>query len=152
MQLIHPIESHIIELMSWFSNEQELMNWSGPNFRYPFDLSSFMVDLKLSTLSSFSLVSIESELLAFGQYYNRLEKCHLGRLIVNPNLRGKGIAAELMQKISNLGINDLKVKECSLFVLEHNTSAIKSYGKFGFLVVDYPEKMPLKNCLYMVKR
>ena len=151
MQLIQPMETHLIEMMSWFTNEQELMDWSGPNFRYPFDLSSFVDDLKLGTLHSFSLVSNESDFLAFGQYYQRLGKCHLGRLIVNPNFRGNGIAAELMQQIGKLGLNDLAVKECSLFVLKHNTRAIRSYEKFGFSVVNYPQEMPLDNCWYMVK-
>jgi ribosomal protein S18 acetylase RimI-like enzyme len=151
MQLVKPIESHLIEMMTWFSNEQDLMDWSGPNFRYPFDLSSFVVDLKLSTLSSFTLISHKSEFLAFGQYYQRLDRCHLGRLIVNPNFRGKGIASELIQQICKLGLNDLGIKECSLFVLEHNVSAIKAYEKFGFAFVNYPEEIPLENCLYMVK-
>ena len=27
------MENHLLEMMSWFSNEQELTDWSGPNFR-----------------------------------------------------------------------------------------------------------------------
>ena len=151
MQLIQPMDNHLIEMMSWFSSEQDLIDWSGPNFRYPFNLSSFVVDLKISTLSSFSLVSNDSDFLAFGQYYQRLGKCHLGRLIVNPNFRGKGIAAELMHQICKLGLNELEVKECSLFVLEHNDNAIKVYEKFGFSFANYPDEIPIENYLYMVK-
>jgi len=151
MHLIEPQENHLIELMSWFNNAQELENWSGPNFRYPYNLSSFIDDLKLSTLNSFVLVSKQSEFLAFGQYYQRLGRCHLGRLIVNPKCRGKGLALELMRHLCDLGLNDLELNECSLFVLTHNKSAIKAYEKFGFSFTDYPEEMPLANCLYMVK-
>jgi hypothetical protein len=43
MRLTQPSDENFIELMSWFSNEDELSIWSGPNFRYPFDLSSFKV-------------------------------------------------------------------------------------------------------------
>ncbi len=151
MHLIEPQKNHLIELMSWFNNAQELENWSGPNFRYPCNLSSFIDDLKLSTLKSFVLVSTQSEFLAFGQYYQRLGRCHLGRLIVNPKCRGKGLALELMRHLCELGLNDLELNECSLFVLTHNKSAIKAYEKFGFSFTDYPEEMPLANCLYMVK-
>jgi len=151
MHLIEPQENHLIELMSWFNNAQELENWSGPNFRYPYNFSSFIDDLKLSTLNSFVLVSKQSEFLAFGQYYQRLGRCHLGRLIVNPKCRGKGLALELMRHLCELGLNDLELNECSLFVLTHNKSAIKAYEKFGFSFTDYPEEMPLANCLYMVK-
>ncbi len=151
MKLIKPLDIHLIEMMSWFTNAQELENWSGPNFRYPYNLSSFIDDLKLSTLNSFVLVSKASKFLAFGQYYQRLGKCHLGRLIVNPEYRGKGLALELMRHLCELGLNDLELNECSLFVLTHNQSAIKAYEKFGFTFADYPEQMPLDNCLYMVK-
>lgn len=151
MQLIKPLNNHLLEMMSWFSSEHELIDWSGPNFRYPFNLPSFVEDLKLSTLSSYALVSNESEFLAFGQYYQRLGKCHLGRLIVNPKFRGKGIASKLMYNICELGLKELEVKECSLFVLVHNEKAIKAYEKFGFSFANYPDKMPLDNCLYMIK-
>ena len=151
MQLILPLESQLVEMMSWFSSEQELTDWSGPNFRYPYDISTFVEDLKLSELSSFALVSNASDFLAFGQYYQRLGKCHLGRLIVNPKFRGQGIASELMRHICDVGLEELEVKECSLFVLAHNVNAIKAYEKFGFSFVEYPDEMPLENCLYMVK-
>ena len=151
MQLIQPLESHLLEMMNWFLTEKELMDWSGPNFRYPFNKSSFIEDIKLDTLNSFSLVSKKSELLAFGQYYQRLNRCHLGRLVVNPEYRGQGIAFELMRRICEVGLKELKVEECSLFVLSHNESAIKAYTKFGFRLDNYPDEIPIKNCLYMVK-
>jgi len=151
MKLLQPTDKHLLEMMNWFSNEQDIINWSGPNFRYPLNFSSFVEDLKLSTLSSFSLVSTDSEFLAFGQYYQRLDKCHLCRLIINPCFRGKGIVSELIQKLCNLGIIDLKVTECSLFVMEDNGPAIKAYQKVGFSFVNYPDKIPLEKCLYMVK-
>ena len=151
MRLTQPSDANFIELMSWFPTEEELGIWSGPGFRYPFDLSSFKKDLKLDTLKSFSLVSEEGDLLAFGQYYLRLERCHLGRLVVNPNIRGQGVSSHLIQKLSTLGKSDLKTDSCSLFVLGHNKSAIQAYTKLGFSMADYPDEIPLENCFYMVK-
>ncbi len=151
MRLTKPSDANFIELMSWFSTEEELSIWSGPGFRYPFDLNSFKSDLKLDVIKSFSFVSNERELLAFGQYYLRLDKCHLGRLVVNPNFRGQGIASCLIQELRALGKSDLKTDSCSLFVLKHNKSAIQAYTKLGFSVADYPDEIPLENCLYMVK-
>jgi len=151
MRLTQPSDANFIELMSWFSTEEELNIWSGPGFRYPYDLISFKSDLRLDSLKSFSLVSAEGDLLAFGQYYLRLGKCHLGRLVVNPNSRGQGIASNLIYELSVLGKSDLKTDSCSLFVLGHNKSAIQAYKKLGFSVADYPDKISLENCLYMVK-
>ncbi|WDE05197.1 GNAT family N-acetyltransferase [Thalassomonas viridans] len=152
MQLIKPQEEHLLEMMTWFSSEQELNLWSGPDFRYPYNLSSFAEDLKLDSLHSFSLVSDENEFCAFGQYYLRQGRCHLGRLIVNPGSRGQGIASQLMHRLCDSGLAQLNVQECSLFVLSHNEKAIKAYEKFGFSFADYPEEITLENCLYMVKR
>jgi len=152
MKLATPTDLQLVELMSWFTSEKELTVWSGPNFSYPFDLKSFKRDLKLNTLASFSMVSNEGDLLAFGQYYLRLGKCHLGRLVVNPRFRGKGIIASLISQLSVLGKSDLNTQSCSLFVLAHNKNAIKAYTKLGFCITDYPEKIALANCLYMVQQ
>ena len=152
MKLTTPTDQQLVELMSWFASEEELTVWSGPNFSYPFDLKSFKRDLKLNTLSSFSMVSSEGDLLAFGQYYLRLGKCHLGRLVVNPRFRGKGIIARLINQLIALGKSELSTQSCSLFVLAHTKSAINAYAKLGFCIVDYPEKIALENCLYMVQQ
>lgn len=150
MQLSQASDKYIIEMMSWFSNEEELNIWSGPNFKCPYDLESFKSNLKLETAKSFVFISDESNFLAFGQYYLRLGKCHLARLVVNPVFRGQGVVANLIQKLSIAGKKDLNADLCSLFVLEHNKSAIKAYKKCGFFIVSYPGEIPLDNCLYMV--
>jgi ribosomal protein S18 acetylase RimI-like enzyme len=129
----------------------DLKDWSGPNISYPLSFSSFVEEINISSLSSWVLVSAKAEILAFGQYYQRLNRCHLGRLVVNPQFRGQGVAAQLMAQLSQLGLAEFGATACSLFVLEHNASAIKAYEKYGFVVATYPEEIPLANCLYMVK-
>lgn len=151
MNLIQATDQHLTELMSWFSNEEELSIWSGPNCQFPFDVTSFKHDIKFESLKSFVLMSNEDKLLGFGQYYLRLGKCHLGRLVVHPQCRGQGIISHLIQALSGVGQADLNVDSYSLFVLAHNQSAMKAYTKLGFSIADYPEAMPLENCLYMVK-
>lgn len=137
-------------MMKWFRTESELSVWS-PNFRYPFDFDSFKEDMKLIELNSFSLVSEQEELMAFGQYYRRLNRCHLGRLAVSPNHRGKGIVSVLMEQLSEHGMQKLEVTGSSLFVLQYNLSAIRAYEKSGFKVEPYPEQNPLPDCLYMIR-
>jgi ribosomal protein S18 acetylase RimI-like enzyme len=151
MYLSQPSNENLIELMSWFATEEALSLWSGPNFSFTFELNNFKNNLKLESLSSFSLLSAQAELLGFGQYYLRLSKCHLCRLVINPSFRGRGIAAHLIEQLSIRGKADLKINACSLFVLKHNDSAIKAYQKLGFIFECYPEETSFKNCLYMVK-
>jgi len=151
MKLINANDSHIKEMMTWFRNEQSLSLWSGPNFSFPFTFDSFKRDLKIEDLSSFTLVDDKENFIAFGQYYLRLGKCHLGRLVVNPKARGQGIGRYLIDCLSQRGCEALNVSKISLFVLEHNKSALNLYLNYGFTENDYPEPLPLKNCLYLIK-
>lgn len=152
MQLIKALPSHISQLMQWFLTEQQLVEWAGPNFRFPYDLTSFSEDLNCDIYSSYVLLSIDNdEMLAFGQYYKRLDKCHLARLIVNPQCRNKGLSKHLIHMLSNLGQQALNVNACSLFVFSDNQPAVASYKKNGFRVSSYPQSLSLDNCLYMTK-
>jgi len=152
MRLAQLTENQLQEMMTWFTTEQELIDWAGPNVRYPFDQSSFSEDLKLNKLNSYAFISPNFELLGFGQFYECMGRCHLGRLAINPKCRGQGYAFELIKQLCAIGLSELQLKECSLFVLLHNKYAIKAYEKFGFSVASYPENMPLDNCIYMVKK
>lgn len=150
MQLIKANNDHIQQIMTWFDNEENLLKWSGPNFRYPYTFETFEQDLQQDKLQSYALVSLDDELMAFGQFYLRLGRCHLGRLVVSPDFRGQGVAGLLMSSLCEIGHRELDTTESSLFVLADNNSAISAYEKFGFKQQDYPEPMPIKNCLYMV--
>lgn len=152
MQLIKANSGHIRQIMTWFDSKENLLKWSGPNFRYPFTFETFEQDLQLDNLQSYALVSLDNELMAFGQFYLRLERCHLGRLVVSPNFRGQGAAGLLMASLCEIGHRELGTTESSLFVLADNSSAVTAYEKFGFTEQDYPEPMPIKNCLYMTKQ
>jgi ribosomal protein S18 acetylase RimI-like enzyme len=151
MKLITVTVSHIEELMTWFSDKQELTDWAGPNFSYPFDQHSFSTDLQIDTIKSFALIANDLEMVAFGQFYQRLDKCHLGRLIVRPSRRGKGIAAQLMKHLSCVGLKQLQLTQCSLFVYSHNRPALNAYKSFGFTVMSYPQALPDADCLYLIK-
>ena len=151
MNLLPPTEQHILTIMEWFPDELSLAIWSGPNFRYPYTYSSFTADLNMNKLNSFALVDEAGILKGFGQFYLRNNKCHLGRLIVAPNSRGQNIGVELITQLSIMGCEQLTVDHISLFVLTYNTPALKLYQSYGFKIEDYSEKIPLDNCLYMVK-
>jgi ribosomal protein S18 acetylase RimI-like enzyme len=151
MKLIAVSQEQILKMMTWFSSASEISDWAGPNFTYPFDSKSFTADLKVSEISSFSLLTDKDQLLGFGQYYSRLGKCHLGRLVIAPTVRGQGIAAQLILSLAEHGMKTLQVNCCSLFVLQHNHYAIRAYQKLGFTITNYPQQLPMLDCLYMVK-
>lgn len=145
------VEGDIPELMNWFGSKSELDIWAGPGISFPFDRQSFSEGLKLFELNSYVLSDHNGAFLGFGQFYLRLARCHLGRLVINPKHRGQGLSQILISKLIEKGSTVLNTKSVSLFVLDHNVVAINSYSKLGFEFQSYPEALPLDNCSYMVK-
>lgn len=137
--------------MTWFPTMEQLSVWSGPGFRFPFTTESFVEDLKLDSISSYSLIH-ESKFIGFGQYYERLEHVHLGRLVINPRYRGMGYINALVGALIALGQQQLILNVISLFVLKDNASAISAYQKLGFVHTEYPQPLPMANILYLTKR
>ncbi|WP_288130048.1 GNAT family N-acetyltransferase [Microbulbifer sp.] len=147
-----PFEADFLpELMSWIDSERACRLWAGSWFEYPFDEKSFSRDSRWQEIPSFVLQDEQGQILAFGQYYNRLDCCHLARLIVSPKARGSGLGRQLVTGLIAHGSEALKLDRASLFVLKDNPLALSLYEKLGFRRRDYPEPEPgLEICYYMV--
>jgi ribosomal protein S18 acetylase RimI-like enzyme len=153
MSLIYPTEQQYLLVKGWFSNHQQLCSWGGPNMTYPMSDEIFLKLLTADHFKSFGLLNDEQQLVAFGQYYRRLEHHHLGRLAVNPNYRGQGLAKILITKILEQAFLQQSAKGASLFVFKDNTVAYQCYQSLGFIETEYPEQpFPgnMQNCAYMV--
>lgn len=148
MKLVATSEPHLLQLMGWFPDARSCAVWAGPDFRYPFNEITFREDVR-TELPSFSMVDDHRELLGFGQYYSRLGRCHLARLVVSPNHRGRSLGAVLIRELCQLGCSDLETDQCSLFVLADNAPALRLYSRVGFTQQPYPGQMPLAECIYM---
>ncbi len=141
--------AHIDALMQWFPDAASVAVWS-PSNSFPFtDRQRFILESKLDEIASWMLVDDADTPLAFGQYYARQGCCHLGRLVVAPERRGQGLAGELIRLLMARGTAELGMTRCSLFVLDYNTVARKVYASLGFKETQYPEKIPLPDCLYL---
>jgi ribosomal protein S18 acetylase RimI-like enzyme len=102
-------------------------------------------------LPSYSLTGDNDELLGFGQYYLREGRCHLARLVISPDHRSRAAGAFLIRELCQLGCNELPASECSLFVMEFNTPAVRLYARLGFSLATYPgEPLHIERCVYMV--
>ena len=139
-------------LMSWFNTEQDVRDWAGPSIRFPFTATSFTEDACVNQLDSIAMTDSSGELLAFGQFYQRLDCCHLARLVVSPQHRGQGLITELVEHLSKTGCQQLSVQRVSLFVGIHNLPALKVYRALGFTETHYPEPLPINGHLYLTRR
>jgi RimJ/RimL family protein N-acetyltransferase len=151
LRLASPSNAHIDALMQWFPDAASVAVWS-PSTRFPFtEQARFILESKLDEIPSWVLVDDADTPLAFGQYYARHGCCHLGRLVVAPERRGEGLGAALIRLLIERGTAELGTARCSLFVLDYNTPARKLYAKLGFTETQYPEKLPVPDCLYLTR-
>ena len=106
------------QLMDWFQTKDQCQRWGGPQFGFPFTVESFLADSHFDTLSSHVLVDRDSVVLAFGQYYGRLGRCHFGRLAVRPGMRRQGLGQLLIGGLArHVGI----VRSVSALEYNHGT-------------------------------
>jgi ribosomal protein S18 acetylase RimI-like enzyme len=139
------------DLMSWFPDAYRCRSWAGPQFRFPFNEATFREDLRVDDITSLGLMFAGGSLGAFGQYYLRLGRCHLARLVVAPTLRGRRIGGTLIRELCDRGCEELGTDSCSLFVLAANASERQLYGRLGFAEAPYPEPASmLEGSLFMV--
>ncbi len=152
--VLEPASSEDIdEIMTWFPDRAAVNLWSGPWFRYPFTAETFREDLRLDRTDSWALRRPDHRLAAFGQSYERYDRGHLARLVVNPGMRGKGIGKRLIERVLAGLEESHDFDEYSLFVFRHNEPAYRCYRSLGFNVVDYPEDAPMPDeCFFLTRK
>ena len=145
-------DNDLDELMTWFDCKRSVDIWGSPKFRYPFDRESFAEDSHWHDMATFSLRSPDCVLSAFGQLYERNRRINLARLIVHPQMRGKGIGKRLTRMLMSVGEKLFSLDEYSLFVFRDNTPALECYRSLGFEIQDYPPDQVLADvCFYMTR-
>lgn len=139
------------EVMNWFPDKESVMLWGSPYTRYPLAAETFFEDIYWERVESRIARGDQGELLAFGQYYPKLGRCHLARLAVNPNFRRRGIAVNFIGQLMEHGGEQLDTHEFSLYVMTANKPAWHCYKTLGFHMEPYPHGDPhLDNCVFMV--
>ena len=137
-QIVPARSAHLEALKTWFPDREKAYDWCGPGLRFPFTHETFLEDIHWERMSSYSLISENKELIGFGQYYEKTRRCHLARLAISPAFRSRGIGYDFIYRLMKIGMEDLGVDECSLFVIRSNAKALKCYRALKFEKTDYP--------------
>lgn len=138
----------ITEIGSWFTSPMAMQQWTGQSLSMPITGHELALALQLDELPSF-VWREEHHILGFGQFYQRLGKCHLCRLTINPKFRGRGLITQLLTDLIALGTGQLNISDSSLFVHLDNKKAMTAYRNYGFVETAYPQGNPYSDCLYM---
>lgn len=138
MNLVPANTEHLQVLKTWFPDLKSAQEWGGPAIRHPFTDAAFLEDINWQKLPAYSLLDEEDELTGFGQYYEKAGRCHLARLIVAPSHRSRGLGQQFIYELMKVGMRNLGVSECSLFVMNANKNAIRCYTSLNFVPAPYP--------------
>jgi ribosomal protein S18 acetylase RimI-like enzyme len=138
-------------LMAWFGDQHDVVIWGGPTFRYPFTRETFFEDIYWQKMASYCMAE-RDDFVGFGQLYERDGRIHLARLVVRPDVRGRGAGKRLIEMLMDVGATLFPGDEFSLFVLRDNIPAYECYKSLGFVVGDYPSDMPYADvCDYLTR-
>lgn len=141
---------HAREIMGWFPDTRSVTRWGSPYTRYPLREETFFEDIYWSKINSRVAISDDGQLLGFGQFYLKLGRCHLARLVINPELRGQGLGEKFVGLLMKHGAEELDAPEFSLYVMSENKPAYNCYRRLGFTLAKWPDRDPqLENCVFM---
>jgi ribosomal protein S18 acetylase RimI-like enzyme len=130
------------ELLSWIQNETERILWSGSTFDHDFSLPAFNRHLKRKDVFAYSLIDSIQQLVSYGEVVSKIpSSASICRVIVNPELRGRGYGQKFCHELINLIKKKGSAKAISLNTLATNKQAITCYKKVGFQVIRKQRKL-----------
>ena len=124
-------------LISWVGNEEELLQFSGPDFKFPLTREQLAVNISEQNRHPYAIVDASSgKMIAYAEIYVTRENTGiLGRILIgDPEMRGHGIGVQIVQELLFISYTILGVKNTSLYVFDWNIGAIKCYEKAGFVI------------------
>ncbi|MEC4576311.1 GNAT family N-acetyltransferase [Streptomyces virginiae] len=115
-------------LRGWLSGPTDLMTWAGPNFRWPLDDAQLTAYAAEPGRRTWTGVSPDGTPLG----HVSLADGRLGRVLIAPGARGRGLGERLVSLAVRVGFDELDLPEIGLGVWTHNTAALRIYEKLGF--------------------
>jgi ribosomal-protein-alanine N-acetyltransferase len=124
-------------IASWIPDADACLRWAGPRVGFPFSVEELTQILTAAGSAGVCLEADDEDPCGFGQYWSRDdETVHLGRLIVAPACRGKGLGRELCVRLIRRVVDVTGARAITLRVYRDNMTAVTLYQSLGFVAVD----------------
>jgi RimJ/RimL family protein N-acetyltransferase len=131
------------QLIDWSGDEAFLLQWAGPEFKYPLTAEQLnkYTEGSNSIHTSEKLVfkAIEEQTgtvighICLARIDRDNKSARIGKVLVGKSLeRGNGYGQEMIKAVLHIGFEQLGLHRISLGVFDFNLSAIKCYEKSGF--------------------
>jgi len=127
-------------LMGWIPGPTELLTWAGPAFSWPLDegqRAEYAAESATERRRSWMGRETSSGRVV-GHASLRIDadvsSGRLGRVLVAPEARGRGYGTALLEPVLTAAFEELRLDRVEPGVLAHNDSAVRLYGRLGFVV------------------
>lgn len=127
-------ERDVHEIVDWVPDAAALYHFSGSRLRWPLTASQLQGMVGIEGLTPSVVVTSSGELVGHFDLTLDGQIARLGRVIVNPKLRGRGLAGVIVElavaEAQRLGADVIR-----LTVISANEPAVRAYGRAGFAPV-----------------
>ncbi|PDS23369.1 GNAT family N-acetyltransferase [Flavobacterium branchiophilum] len=128
-------EQDFERLINWIDNEETLVQFSGPIFKFPLTKEQLNEYLYSENIISFKVKNLETnEIIGHSEIYksenNEVKLCRI--LIGKESQRGKGFGKKIINELVKYSFEKLNAKKVELNVYDWNKYAIVCYEKTGF--------------------
>lgn len=123
-------------VMAWVHTPEQLRLWGGPKLSWPPDAARLWQEMEAEKFPPFVLVEDGNLLAGFGQIMKREPgAAHLGRIILSPERRGRGLGRVLVENLVAKGSELYHPQRFTLNVYRDNLPAVATYQAIGFKVI-----------------
>lgn len=120
-------------LVSWIDGPTQLLTWAGPTFTWPLDAQQLAAYATESARRTWMGVdSATGDPVGHASLRIDADTARLGRVLVAPEARGRGVGADLLTEVLMVAFGPLDLRRVTLGVFAHNTSALGLYERLGF--------------------
>ncbi len=135
---LRPVQpSNYAIVASWPESAGATQRWAGPGVPFPLPPERFAQVLELEVRPGWALLDEQGVCVGFGQYWmTGAGTAHLGRIIVSPLARGRGLGRLLVQSLSAQALRESGIQRLTLRVYRDNSAAVALYRDLGFQQVE----------------
>lgn len=140
MTLIDFEREHFSVLRGWLGGERELVQWGGPDLSFPVsddELEQMRAEAFVTLPKRLCWMAVDADQALVGHIQLVLDWRHgvarIGRVIIAPDHRGKGLAGPLLRAVVERAFSYNEIERVELNVYTWNAPAIRTYAKVGFV-------------------
>jgi RimJ/RimL family protein N-acetyltransferase len=132
-------EGDFQSLLEAVESSDDLLQWAGPGFSWPLDEAQLQRYLAraLEDPENLRPMTVVEDDATVGHVELVIDPTqnlgHVGRVLVVPEARGRGVGTAAMKAVVTLAFDNLRLHRLSLNVFDFNAAAIRCYEHTGFV-------------------